>query len=233
MGRKSTKSLPARAIGRAGHILDPLQGVCFKSAPERRCGRISCGEAEDDAESGITALSMAAVGPAVCRVRCVGGCGLGGEARYPTSRQPGQGKPVYDEQQSVFGPGGLSLGGTEKPGEGDSGGGGAGVGVNSFLWRASLDTVSFMPLVSADPFGGVIITDWYSPPQSPDERFKVNVYILGRALRADGIRASVFRQQMNGTTGWVDAQVAPNTGTDLENAILTRARQMRIAQLGE
>ena len=90
-----------------------------------------------------------------------------------------------------------------------------------------------MPLVSADPFGGVIITDWYSPPQSPDERFKVNVYILGRALRADGIRASVFRQQMNGTTGWVDAQVAPNTGTDLENAILTRARQMRIAQLGE
>jgi hypothetical protein len=105
---------------------------------------------------------------AVCAV--LAGCGLGGEARYPTSRQPGQGKPVYDEQQSVFGPGGLSVGGTEKPGEGDSGGGGAGVGVNSFLWRASLDTVSFMPLVSADPFGGVIITDWYSPPQSPDAR---------------------------------------------------------------
>jgi hypothetical protein len=169
---------------------------------------------------------------AVCGV--LAGCGLGGEARYPTSRQPGQGKPVYDEQQSVFGPGGLSLGNTEKPGDAQSGGGGGGgVGVNSFLWRASLDTVSFMPLVSADPFGGVIITDWYSPPQSPDERFKVNVYILGRALRADGIRASVFRQQMNGTTGWVDAQVAPNTATDLENAILTRARQMRIAQLGE
>jgi len=90
-----------------------------------------------------------------------------------------------------------------------------------------------MPLVSADPFGGVIITDWYSPPQSPDERFKVNVYILGRALRADGIRASVFRQQLNGSAGWVDAQVASNTATDLENAILTRARQMRIAQLGE
>ena len=162
----------------------------------------------------------------------VAGCGLGGEARYPTERQPGQGKPIYDEQQSVFGPGGLSLGGTQKPGEGESAGT-AGIGVNSFLWRASLDTVSFMPLVSADPFGGVIITDWYSPPQSPDERFKVNVYILGRALRADGIRASVFRQQLNGSAGWVDAQVAPNTGTDLENAILTRARQMRIAQLGE
>ncbi len=159
-------------------------------------------------------------------------CGLGGEARYPKSRQPGQTGPIYEEPQSVFGPGGLTLGSTEKPGEGESGGT-AGIGVNSFLWRASLDTVSFMPLVSADPFGGVIITDWYSPPQSPDERFKVNVYILGRALRADGIRASVFRQQRDSSVGWVDAQVAPNTATDFENAILTRARQMRIAQLGE
>jgi len=158
---------------------------------------------------------------------------MGGEARYPGERRPGQSAPDYgDQQQSVFGPGGLTLGGTEKPSDAGSSGGG-GIGVNSFLWRASLDTVSFMPLVSADPFGGVIITDWYSPPQSPDERFKVNVYILGRALRADGIRASVFRQQINGSTGWVDAQVAPNTATDLENAILTRARQMRIAQLGE
>ncbi|HTO82186.1 MAG TPA: DUF3576 domain-containing protein, partial [Methylomirabilota bacterium] len=110
---------------------------------------------------------------------------------------------------------------------------GTGIGVNSFLWRASLDTVAFMPLVSADPFGGVIITDWYSPPQSPSERFKVNIYILGRALRADGIRASVFRQQQDTAAGWIDAPVASNTATDLENAILTRARQMRIAQLGQ
>ena len=65
-----------------------------------------------------------------------------------------------------------------------------------------------MPLVSADPFGGVIITDWYTPPQTPNERFKVNVYILGRALRADGVRAAVFRQEQ-GAAGWVDAPVAP------------------------
>ena len=160
---------------------------------------------------------------------------MGGEAKYPTSRPSGPGKgqttPTYSDPQSVFGPGGLTVGGGQTPTTAESGAGG--IGVNSFLWRASLDTVSFMPLVSADPFGGVIITDWYSPPQSPDERFKVNVYILGRALRADGIRASVFRQQHDATGGWVDAQVAPNTGTDLENAILTRARQMRIAQLGE
>ncbi len=85
-----------------------------------------------------------------------------------------------------------------------------------------------MPLVSADPFGGVIITDWYSPPQTPNERFKVNIYILGRALRADGIRASVFRQT-NDTGAWADAPVALNTSTDLENAILTRARQLRMS----
>lgn len=171
---------------------------------------------------------------AVCGT--IAGCGMGGEAKYPTSRPSGPGKgqttPSYGDPQSVFGPGGLTVGGTEKPGDAETSGAN-GIGVNSFLWRASLDTVSFMPLVSADPFGGVIITDWYSPPQSPEERFKVNVYILGRALRADGIRASVFRQQRDTTAGWMDAQVAPSTATDLENAILTRARQMRIAQLGE
>ena len=107
--------------------------------------------------------------------------------------------------------------------------GGAGVGVNSFLWRASLDTIAFMPLASADPFGGVIITDWYSPDETKPERFKVNVFILGRDLRADGVRASVFKQQRDVTGSWIDAKVDPKTGTELEDAILTRARQLRIA----
>ena len=107
--------------------------------------------------------------------------------------------------------------------------GGAGVGVNSFLWRASLDTIAFMPLTSADPFGGVIITDWYSPDETKPERFKVNVFILGRDLRADGVRASVFKQQRDVTGSWIDAKVDPKTGTELEDAILTRARQLRIA----
>jgi hypothetical protein len=111
-----------------------------------------------------------------------------------------------------------------------AGGGGPGIGVNSYLWHASLDTVSFMPLASADPFGGVIITDWYSPPASPGERFKVNVFILGRELRADGVKTSVFRQKRDDKTGsWVDAQVDQNTSGDLENAILNRARQMRLS----
>ena len=114
-------------------------------------------------------------------------------------------------------------------GSGQNNNGAPGVGVNSFLWRASLDTVSFMPLVSADPFGGVIITDWYSPPDTADERFKVNVFILGRDLRADGVRASVFHQKKDATAQWVEAAVDANTATDLENAILTRARQIRLS----
>jgi hypothetical protein len=89
-----------------------------------------------------------------------------------------------------------------------------------------------MPLASADPFGGVIITDWYSPPESVNERFKINVYILGRDLRADGVRAAVFRQLRDPASGaWIDAAIEQQTPTDIENAILTRARQLRIASL--
>jgi Domain of unknown function (DUF3576) len=105
--------------------------------------------------------------------------------------------------------------------------GGGGIGVNSYLWRASLDSISFMPLASADPFGGVIITDWYSPAESPNERFKLNIYILGRQLRADGIKAAVFKQRREGNGDWADSAVEPKTAMELENAILTRARQMR------
>jgi len=106
----------------------------------------------------------------------------------------------------------------------------SGIGVNSFLWRASLDTLSFLPLSSADPFGGVIITDWYTPPESPQERLKVTVYILGRELRSDGVRVAVFRQKRADGNGWLDANTGENTTTSLENAILTRARELRISQ---
>ncbi len=132
-------------------------------------------------------------------------------------------------RETVFGPDGITFGGDPVP-EGGTGGGG-GIGVNSFLWRASLDTISFMPLASADPFGGVIITDWYTPPEVFRERFKVNVYILGRDLRADGVRAAVFRQRQDLLGQWVDAEVNQQTAVDLEDAILTRARQLRIASV--
>jgi len=106
-----------------------------------------------------------------------------------------------------------------------------GIGVNGYLWRATLDTISFMPIASADPFGGVVITDWYSPPDTPNERTKLNVFIRGRDLRADGVKVSVFRQTRSGSSAaWVDATVAPATAGSLENAILTKARQIRMAQ---
>lgn len=128
----------------------------------------------------------------------------------------------WENRNTIFGKGGLSLFGNSTP----QGTGGA-LGVNSFLWRASLDTISFMPVNSADPFGGVIITDWHSPTEAPSERFKLNVYILDRALRADGIRVAVFRQVQDRNGNWKDAAVPNETGTKIEDAILIRARQLR------
>lgn len=101
------------------------------------------------------------------------------------------------------------------------------LGVNAYLWRGALDTLSFMPLQSADPFGGVIITDWYSPPDSPNERFKATAYIMGRELRADAIRITLFRQVFD-DGHWSDATVSPVTVGDIENKVLARARQLRI-----
>src|ERR1700759_5868500 len=89
--------------------------------------------------------------------------------------------------------------------------GGRPLGVNSYLWHATLDTLSFVPLASADPFGGVVITEWYSPPQTPTERMKVTVYILDRSLRADGLKVAVFRQTKDAGGGWADAQVSGET----------------------
>ena len=107
----------------------------------------------------------------------------------------------------------------------------AGVGVNAFLWRAALDTVSFMPLASADPWGGVINTEWYSNPEKADERFKATVYILDTRLRADGVTVSVFKETKT-ADGWQTAPVDPSTGIAIENAILTRARQLRLSSIG-
>ncbi len=103
------------------------------------------------------------------------------------------------------------------------------LGVNSYLWHATLDTLAFMPLASEDPFGGVIISDWYTAPQTPNERVKVTVYILDRRLRADGLKIAVFRQTKGADGAWADAQVNPETATKLTDAILTRARELRLA----
>lgn len=100
------------------------------------------------------------------------------------------------------------------------------IGVNSYLWRAAVDTVSFAPLLQANPNSGVIITDWYSNPKAPGERVKLTVAILDQDLRADALRVSASRQTLqNGA--WVDAPVSAATVQKLEDIILTRARDLR------
>lgn len=111
------------------------------------------------------------------------------------------------------------------------GGGSGGLSVNPFLWRASLETIDFLPLSQTDPAGGVIITDWYAPPETPEERFKLNVFILDRSLRADGIRVNAFRQVRNDSGAWSDAPVDPATANGIEESILLRARELRVASL--
>ena len=102
------------------------------------------------------------------------------------------------------------------------------IGVNGYLWRASLDTLAFMPLASADPYGGVIITDWYVNPNQPAERMKLTVTILDADLRADAVRVAPQRQVLaNGS--WVDAAVQAATAQKLEDIILTKARDLRRA----
>lgn len=154
-----------------------------------------------------------------------------GEAKYPTGAArntlPAGQNDIYSNQDSVFGKGGLFSFGKNKEGAD----GQTGIGVNSYLWRAALDTVSFMPLASADPFGGVILTDWYTPEETPNERLKLNVFILDRQLRSDGIQVKVFRQARKKGGDWKDASVAPETARQLEDSILTRARQLRVADM--
>ena len=100
------------------------------------------------------------------------------------------------------------------------------IGVNSYLWRAALDTVSFAPLLQADSAGGVIVTDWYANPSNPGERVKMTITILDQDLRADALRVAASRQvTQNG--GWVDAPVQAATVQKLEDIILTKARDLR------
>ena len=100
------------------------------------------------------------------------------------------------------------------------------IGVNAYLWRAAIDTVSFAPLLQADANSGVIITDWYTKPDSPGERVKLTVSILDQELRADALRVAASRQ-VNQAGSWVDAPVSAATVQKLEDIILTRARDLR------
>lgn len=148
------------------------------------------------------------------------------EAKYPTGMDRdglNQGD-IYSEKESIFGENGLRIFGEDKNSKpsGDS------ITVNSQLWRASLDTVSFMPLTNVDPFGGVILTDWYNDPETPEERYKLNVFVIGSQLRSDAIRVSAFQQKQK-RGKWIDVAVDSSIATKIEDTILTRARQLKVA----
>lgn len=136
---------------------------------------------------------------------------------------------------SVFGDDGLSFGSEGSTLSGIFGGDAEPQGaipVNRFLWQASLDTLSFLPLSSTDPFTGVIATDWGATPNAPGERFKVTAYMLDGRLSASSLRVAVFREVRTEDGQWFPAQVDPGTPRQIEDAILTRARQIRLAESG-
>lgn len=148
-----------------------------------------------------------------------------------TGPQSGPKRQQIDEEDSVFGEGGLSFSGLRDGsffGQGAERGGS--LPVNKFLWQASLDTLSFLPLSSTDPFTGVIATDWGSTPDAPGERFKVTAYVLNPNLAASSLRVAVYREARNEDGLWVPAAVSPDTALKLEDAILVRARQIRVAE---
>jgi len=144
--------------------------------------------------------------------------------------QPTQNTDIYNPETSGM-PGAMA-GGTPPSlftlgkGSGDGAGQANQIQVNAYLWRATLDTLAFMPLVSADPFGGVIITDWYTPPASPSERFKVNAYILSQQMTANSVQVSVFHQVLQDGQ-WVDAPADPDTASGLEDRILAQAADLQ------
>lgn len=146
-------------------------------------------------------------------------------ANYPQSRG---GEIVYtqDKPDSVLGEDGLTLFGGNKKRESSNG---ATLAVNKYLWQATLETLSFMPIQAADPFGGTVITDWYQPDVSKDERLKTQVFITSAELRASSIRAQVFRQVKKGGE-WVKADTAKDTNVKMEDAILAKAREIRIRE---
>jgi hypothetical protein len=109
--------------------------------------------------------------------------------------------------------------------------GGGNIGVNIHLWRASLESVGFMPLLTTDNAGGVITTDWYSDPAAPNERVKANILILGKSLRPEALKVALFRQVKDAKGAWTEAPVSPATVRALEDTILTKARALRVSTL--
>ena len=150
----------------------------------------------------------------------VAGCGGGRGGISPND--------TVGDVQNRSGSSGLSL---PLPGGGSRQDIPDGLGVNAFLWSATLDTIEVMPLEAADPYSGLITTEWYANPEAPNERFKLSVRILDTRLRADGLKATLYRQVYDEARGWIDGSVDEASALQIENSILTRAQQLRINTL--
>ena len=138
--------------------------------------------------------------------------------------------PVDKEDQRKLGFGSLMGDDFLTFGSGKKGksGGAFAATVNPYLWRASLDSISFMPLASADAFGGVIVTDWYVDPKAQNEKLKITIFITDQVLRADALKVIVYKQAKMKDGSWANSNADPAVATELENIILTKARQLRI-----
>ena len=159
-------------------------------------------------------------------------CGDGNYA-YKDPGGPQLPRHKYDPANgSIFGDDGVSLSSVlgdsnsrKTPGQSDA------IPVNKYLWRAALDTLNFLPLSSTDPFTGVIATDWGANPDAPGERFKVTAYMVRPTLAASSLKVAVYREVRGEGGAWVPASVSADTARKIEDAILTRARQIRIAEV--
>ena len=152
----------------------------------------------------------------------VAGCENSGSTRAYTGTVANPGGPKATE---AYRPGGQRADYVQNS---ETGQRTATVQVNRFAWRASLDTVAFMPLASSDPYGGAIATDWYTARANPNERLRVNILVSGPDLRGDTVRVTVFRQERKGGRGdWTNVAVDPSVAQNLENVIIQRARELR------
>ncbi len=102
--------------------------------------------------------------------------------------------------------------------------------INPYLWKGSLETISFMPLTSADPFGGIIITDWYAEQNESDQRCKINIFIKGVELKTENLKVNSFCQKLNEKNVWIDQKINQENNIKLENAILNKAKKIRLSQ---
>ncbi len=173
--------------------------------------------------------SLIALAAAVALVGCASDDLVTGEGYNPETDTP-TGKPATDGglvKGSLFG--GQGILGTSL-GEGDGEKSGATLPVNRYIWRGALETLAFLPLSSTDPYGGVIITDWGSTDNAPNERFKVTAFITSAEFKPQALRVVVNRQIRDENGAWTAATVSPDTARQLEDAILTRARQIRGAE---